>query len=335
MMFKDILNQLLDAKDLSHDQMLAVMQQVMGGELSEAQIAALLIALRTKGETVDEISAAAKVMRQLSTKVNIKDTTHLVDTCGTGGDGIQTFNVSTVSAFVAAATGAKVAKHGGRSVSSTCGSADVLEVLGVDVNKSPDDVANSVDAIGIGFMFAPNHHSAMKYAAPVRKALGVRTIFNLLGPLTNPASAQRQVMGVFDQSLTAKLAQALHRLGSEHVLVVHGADGMDEISFTGDTYIAELKDGKVTEYTVNPKQFGLDEHQLETIQVQTADESKAMIMAVLQGQKGAARDIVLLNAGAAIYVSGVVGSLQAGIEKAAEVIDSGAALAKLEALKVA
>lgn len=334
-MFKDALNQLLDGQDLSHDQMLAVMQQVMGGELTTAQIAALLIALRTKGESVDEITAAATVMRQLSTKVTIKDKMHLVDTCGTGGDGIQTFNVSTVSAFVAAAAGAKVAKHGGRSVSSTCGSADVLEVLGVDVNKTPDEVANSVDAIGIGFMFAPNHHSAMKHAAPVRKELGVRTIFNMLGPLTNPASANRQVMGVFDQALTGKLAQVLKKLGSEHVLVVHGADGMDEISFTGETYIAELKDGELTEYTVNPSQFGLSEHALKDIQIQNAEESRAMIMDVLNGQKGAARDIVLLNAGAAIYVSGITESLLAGIERAAQVIDSGAALAKLEALKAA
>ncbi len=334
-MFKEALNQLLNQHDLTHDQMLAVMQQVMGGELTTAQIAALLIALRLKGETVDEITAAATVMRQLSTKVNIKDTAHLVDTCGTGGDGIQTFNVSTVSAFVAAAAGASVAKHGGRSVSSTCGSADVLEALGVDVNKTPDEVANSVDAIGIGFMFAPNHHSAMKHAAPVRKELGVRTIFNLLGPLTNPASARRQVMGVFDKALTGKLAQVLQKLGSEHVLVVHGADGMDEISFTGDTYIAELKDGKVTEYTVNPKQFGLSEHALETIQIQNAEASKAMIMAVLNGEVGPARDIVLLNAGGAIYVAGKADSLAAGITKAAEVIDQGLALAKLNALAAA
>ena len=332
-MFKDVLNQLLAAKDLSHDQMLAVMQQVMSGELSEAQIAALLIALRVKGETVDEIAAAATVMRQLSTKVNISNTAHLVDTCGTGGDGIQTFNVSTVSAFVAAAAGAKVAKHGGRSVSSTCGSADVLEALGINVNKTADEVAASVNEIGIGFMFAPNHHSAMKYAAPVRKALGVRTIFNLLGPLTNPASAKRQVMGVFDQVLTGKLAKVLQKLGSEHVLVVHGTDGMDEISFTGDTYIAELKDGKVTEYTVNPEQFGLSAHQLKDIQIQNAAESKAMIMDVLTGKKGAARDIVLMNAGAAIYTAGVVTSLAAGIAKAAKMIDEGKALATLQALQ--
>ncbi|HIE90183.1 MAG: anthranilate phosphoribosyltransferase [Methylophilaceae bacterium] len=332
-MFKEALNQLLDAQDLSHDQMLAVMQQVMGGELTPAQIAALLVALRLKGETVDEITAAATVMRELSTKVNIKDTAHLVDTCGTGGDGIQTFNVSTVSAFVAAAAGAKVAKHGGRSVSSTCGSADVLEALGVDVNKTPSEVANSVNEIGIGFMFAPNHHSAMKHAAPVRKELGVRTIFNLLGPLTNPAAARRQVMGVFDKVLTGKLAQVLQKLGSEHVLVVHGADGMDEISFTGDTYIAELKDGKVTEYTVNPTQFGLNFHQLKDIQIQNAAESKAMIMGVLNGTAGAPRDITLLNAGAAIYTAGITATLAAGIEKAALMIDDGTALTKLEALQ--
>jgi len=332
-MFKDVLNQLLAAQDLSHEQMLAVMQQVMSGELSEAQIAAFLIALRVKGETVDEIAAAATVMRQLSTKVNISNTAHLVDTCGTGGDGIQTFNVSTVSAFVAAAAGAKVAKHGGRSVSSTCGSADVLEALGVNVNKTADEVAASVNEIGIGFMFAPNHHSAMKYAAPVRKALGVRTIFNLLGPLTNPASAKRQVMGVFDQVLTGKLAKVLQKLGSEHVLVVHGADGMDEISFTGDTYIAELKDGKVTEYTINPKQFGLSGHQLKDIQIQNAAESKAMIMDVLTGKKGAARDIVLMNAGAAIYTAGIATTLEAGIATAAKMIDEGKALATLEALQ--
>ncbi len=332
-MFKDILNQLLNKQNLSHDQMLSVMQQVMTGELTAAQIAALLIALRAKGETIEEIAAAATVMRDLSTKVEIEDSRHLVDTCGTGGDGIQTFNVSTVSAFVAAAAGAKVAKHGGRSVSSTCGSADVLEILGVDVNKTPSEVASSVEEIGIGFMFAPNHHSAMKYAAPVRKELGVRTIFNLLGPLTNPASAKRQVMGVFDKALTTKLAHVLQRLGSEHVLVVHGADGMDEISFTGDTYVAELKDGKVTEYVVNPEQFGLATHALKDIQIQNAEQSKAMVMAVLNGELGAAREIVLLNAGAAIYVAGIAESLKAGIEKAIEMIDSKAALAKLEALQ--
>ncbi len=332
MVFKDVLSQLLERQDLTQDNMLAVMRQVMSGELTSAQIAAFLIALRAKGETVDEIAAAAMVMRELSTKVAIQDTEHLIDTCGTGGDGIQTFNVSTVCAFVAAAAGAKVAKHGGRSVSSTCGSADVLEVLGVNVNQTPEQVAASVNEIGIGFMFAPNHHSAMKHAAPVRRELGIRTLFNLLGPMTNPATARRKVMGVFDKNLTGKLAKVLHKLGSEHVLVVHGADGMDEISFTGDTFVAELKNGQVNEYVLNPAQFGLVTHQLKDIQIKDAAESKAMILDVLHGKKGAARDIVLMNAGAAIYVSGQVSSLQAGIDKAATVIDSGAALEKLNQL---
>ncbi len=339
-MFKDILNQLLNRQDLSSAQMLETMRQVMGGELTPAQIAAFLIALRCKGETVDEIAAAAAVMRELSTKVAINNTEHLVDTCGTGGDGIQTFNVSTVSAFVAAAAGAKVAKHGGRSVSSTCGSADVLEALGVNVNQTPESVAKNVDEIGIGFMFAPNHHSAMKHAAPVRKELGIRTLFNLLGPLTNPASAKRQVMGVFDKALTGKLAQVLQKLGSEHVLVVHGADGMDEISFTGDTFVAELKDGKISEYTLNPAQFGLKIHALKSIRVENAEQSKAMILDVLAGKSGAgtqsaARDIVLLNAGAAIYAAGLQPNIHEGVEHAAKMIDNGQALTKLEALKAA
>jgi len=334
MAFKDVLSQLLERQDLTQNVMLDVMRQVMGGELTPVQISAFLIALRAKGETVDEIAAAAIVMRELSTKVNIRETSHLIDTCGTGGDGIQTFNVSTVCAFVAAAAGAKVAKHGGRSVSSTCGSADVLEALGVNVNQTSAQVAASVNEIGIGFMFAPNHHSAMKYASPVRRELGVRTLFNLLGPMTNPATARRQVMGVFDKNLTGKLAKVLQQLGSEHVLVVHGADGMDEISFTGDTFVAELKNGQVTEYVINPKQLGLELHDLKDIQIQNIEESKIMILDVLKGKKGAARDIVLMNAGAAIYVSGIVPSLQAGIEEAADVIDNGAALEKLNKLIV-
>jgi len=334
MAFKDVLSQLLERQDLTQNVMLDVMRQVMGGELTPVQISAFLIALRAKGETVDEIAAAAIVMRELSTKVNIRETSHLIDTCGTGGDGIQTFNVSTVCAFVAAAAGAKVAKHGGRSVSSTCGSADVLEALGVNVNQTSAQVAASVNEIGIGFMFAPNHHSAMKYASPVRRELGVRTLFNLLGPMTNPATARRQVMGVFDKNLTGKLAKVLQQLGSEHVLVVHGADGMDEISFTGDTFVAELKNGQVTEYVINPKQLGLELHDLKDIQIQNIEESKIMILDVLKGKKGAARDIVLMNAGAAIYVSGIVPSLQAGIEEAADVIDNGAALEILNKLIV-
>ena len=331
--FKEVLQQLLNRQDLTHEQMLAIMRQVMQGELTPAQIAGLLIGLRMKGETVDEISAAAQVMRELSTKVEIHDTGHLVDTCGTGGDGIQTFNVSTVSAFVAAAAGARVAKHGGRSVSSTCGSADVLEALGVNVNLTPQQVATAVDKIGIGFMFAPNHHSAMKHAAPVRRELGVRTLFNLLGPMTNPAGAKRQVMGVFHKDLTGLLARVLQRLGSEHVMVVHGADGMDEISFTGDTYVAELKHGEVHEYVIHPSQFGLPVHAVATIRIQDAQASRAMVLDVLAGKTGPARDIVLLNAGAAIYVAGVAESMAAGIALAAEVIDSGAAAHKLEQLK--
>jgi anthranilate phosphoribosyltransferase len=337
MVFKESLEHVLAGNDLSHADMLAVMRQVMGGELTSAQIAGLVIALRVKGESVDEITAAATVMRALSTKVEIVDNAHLIDTCGTGGDGIQTFNVSTCAAFVAAAAGAKVAKHGGRSVSSACGSADVLEALGVNVNLTPQQVAKCVVDIGIGFMFAPNHHSAMKHAAPVRRELGVRTIFNLLGPLTNPASAKRQVMGVFSKDLTLKLAKVLQNLGSQHVLVVHGADGMDEISFTGDTHVAELKDGKMSEYTLNPAQFGLKIHALKSIKVANAQESKAMILDVLAGKAGAgkqsaARDIVLLNAGAAIYAAGLQANIHAGVAHAAKVIDSGEAMAKLAQL---
>lgn len=326
------LHALIGHQDLSREQMLDVMRQIMSGEFTPAQIAGILVGLRMKGETVGEIAAAAQVMRELSTKVHVAQDKHLVDTCGTGGDGIQTFNVSTVSAFVAAAAGAKVAKHGGRSVSSTCGSADVLESLGVNVNLTPEQVARCVDEIGIGFMFAPNHHSAMKYAAPVRRELGVRTLFNLLGPLTNPAGARRQVMGVFDKSLTGKLAQVLQQLGSEHVMVVHGADGMDEITFTGDTHVAELKNGRVAEYTVNPLQFGMPLHCIDDIRVHDADESKRMVLAVLEGQTGPARDIVLLNAGAAIYVAGLADSLQEGISKAGRAIDSGAAKEKFRQL---
>jgi anthranilate phosphoribosyltransferase len=335
--FKLTLEQILAGKDLSHADMLTVMQQVMGGELTPAQIAGLVIALRQKGESVDEITAAAEVMRALSTKVEIADKAHLIDTCGTGGDGIQTFNVSTCAAFVAAAAGAKVAKHGGRSVSSTCGSADVLEALGVNVNLTPQLVAKCVDETGIGFMFAPNHHSAMKHAAPVRRELGVRTIFNLLGPLTNPANARRQIMGVFSKDLTFKLAKVLQNLGAEHVLVVHGADGMDEISFTGDTFVAELKDGKISEYILNPTQFGLKIHALKSIRVENAEQSKAMILDVLDGKAGAgtqsaAREIVLLNAGAAIYTAGLQANIHEGCRHAEKVIDSGAAKEKLAQL---
>lgn len=332
MHYSQTLSRLIDRHDLSFAEMRELMEHIMGGQLTPAQIAAVLIALRMKGETVSEIAAAATVMRELSSKVKLQNTGHLIDTCGTGGDGISTFNVSTASAFVAAAAGARVAKHGGRSVSSTCGSADVLERLGVNVSLAPEQVAQCVDNIGIGFMFAPNHHSAMKHAAPVRRELGVRTLFNMLGPLTNPANAQNQLLGVFNQSLTGKLAQVMGELGSRHVLVVHGADGMDEISINTETYIAELKDGKVSEYSVTPEQFGLTRASNELLRVSNADEACDMLRGVLNNQPGAPRDIVQLNAGAAIYVAGLSASLGEGILRAAEVIADGSAKARLEQL---
>ncbi len=332
MNYASILNQLINGQNLTFETMQQVMHQVMSGAWTPAQISGLLVALRMKGETVDEIAAAASVMRELSTKVHVTPVRHLIDTCGTGGDGIQTFNVSTTSAFVAAAAGAKVAKHGGRSVSSVCGSADVLEALGVNVNHTPAEVADCIDQIGVGFMFAPNHHSAMKHAAPVRRELGVRTLFNLLGPLTNPAHARNQLLGVFSKPLTGKLANVLKLLGSDHVMVVCGADGMDEISLAGDTFVAELKNGSVKEYTINPQQFGLRLHAIEQIKVQDAEASKNMVLSVLNGEAGAARDIVALNAGAAIYVAGITESLDEGIVCAGKMLDSGKALQKLQEL---
>ena len=332
MNYAQTLTHLIERQDLPFAEMRELMHHIMGGQFTTAQIAAVLVALRMKGETVDEIAAAAEVMRELSSKVNVTHTDHLIDTCGTGGDGAQTFNISTASALVAAAAGAHVAKHGGRSVSSKCGSADVLEKLGVNVNLTPERVAHSVDSIGVGFMFAPNHHSAMKHAAPVRRELGVRTLFNMLGPLTNPAGAQNQVIGVFSRALTARLANVLSTLGSSHVLVVHGSDGMDEISISSPTFVAELKGGKVNEYSIQPEQFGLMPAPLNAIQVSDADEAKDMLLKVLDNQPGAARDIVLLNAGAAIYVGGLASSLAEGVKKAADVIANGAARHKLAQL---
>lgn len=326
------LTALIEKRDLTRDEMLSTMNQIMHGELTPVQIAGILVALRAKGETVTEIAAAAQVMRELSTKVPLSGVANLVDTCGTGGDGAHTFNISTASALVAAAAGVKVAKHGGRSVSSTCGSADVLEALGVNVNLTPEQMAQCVQEIGVGFMFAPNYHSAMKHAAPVRRELGVRTLFNLLGPMTNPAGAPNQVMGVFARDLVPKLAKVLKELGSRHVLVVHAADGLDEISLGGDSYVAELREGDVSEYTLNPQQFGLDNCASEKLAVHNIDEAKAMLHAVFDNQDGPAKDIVTLNAGAAIYVSGAAGTLQEGIAKARAAIESGAAKAKLEAL---
>ncbi|BEV09443.1 anthranilate phosphoribosyltransferase [Methylophilus glucosoxydans] len=330
---KIALQRLIDHTDFTHEEMLEIMQQIMSGEFTQIQIAGFLSALRVKGETVTEIAAAAQVMRDLSSKVEITDSTHLIDTCGTGGAPNKAFNVSTASAFVAAGAGAKIAKHGGRAASSKSGSADVLEALGVNIGLTAEQVARCVNEAGIGFMFAPNHHAAMKYAAPVRRELGVRTMFNLLGPMTNPAGAKRQVMGVFHRDLVPLLAQTLQKLGSEHVMVVHSADEMDEISFSADTYVAELKHGQVSQYTLNPTQFGMPVHDVNSIHVESAQHSSEIILGLLSGETGPARDIVLLNAGAAIYVSGLASDLPSGIAQAAQSIDSGAALRKLQQLK--
>lgn len=323
---------LIDQREIFYDEMLSLMRQIMGGEVPPAMIAAILVGLRVKKETIGEISAAAFVMREFASKVPVTKREHLVDTCGTGGDAAHTFNISTASAFVAAAAGARVAKHGGRSVSSTCGSADVLETLGVNLTLTPEQVAHSIDQIGIGFMFAPNFHGAMKHAAPVRRELGVRTMFNVLGPLTNPAGADNQVMGVFHPDLVGIQARVLQRLGSRHVLVVNGSDGLDEITISGATNVAELKDGQVIEYTVTPEQFGFKTAALDSIKVTNKEEARAMLLGVLDNQPGVARDIVQLNAGAAIYVAGLADSLANGIKKAGEVIASGAAKAKLAQL---
>jgi anthranilate phosphoribosyltransferase len=323
---------LIEQREIFYDEMLSLMRQIMSGEVSAVQIAAILVGLRVKKETIGEISAAAFVMREFATKVPVTQRDHLVDTCGTGGDAAHTFNVSTASALVAAAAGARVAKHGGRSVSSTCGSADVLEAMGVNLNLTPEQVGKSIDQIGIGFMFAPNFHGAMKYAAPVRRELGVRTLFNVLGPLTNPAGADNQVMGVFHADLVGIQARVLQRLGSRHVLVVHGSDGLDEMTISGSSYIAELKNGEVNEYIITPEEFGLQTASLDEIRVDTVANAKSMLLGVLDNQPGAARDIVLLNAGAAIYVSGLTSSLADGIKNAEEALASGKVKNKLAQL---
>ena len=329
MIYKNILTLLLDRQDLPHEVMLVAMRALMSGEYTPEQIAAFLVALRMKGESITEIAAAAEVMRELSTKVPLADMTHLVDTCGTGGDGAHTFNISTAAAFVAAACGARVAKHGGRSVSSTSGSADVLEALGANVNLSAEQVAQVVNEMGVGFMFAPNYHAAMKHAAPVRRALGVRTLFNMLGPLTNPAGAPNQVLGVFDAELTGKLARVLHKLGSRHVLVVYAEEGLDELSLASPTHVAELKDGHVTEYEIEPGVFDLPQVAASELVVQGIDEARVMLLAALENRHPAASAIVALNAGAAIYVCGRAASLAEGVLHAQEAIASGAARAKL------
>jgi len=326
------LARLVEQREIFHDEMLSLMRQIMRGELTPVQIAGIITGLRVKKETVGEIAAAAQVMREFAAQVPAQNSAHLVDTCGTGGDAAHTFNISTTAAFVAAAAGARVAKHGGRSVSSTSGSADVLEALGVNLNLTPELVAESIDAIGIGFMFAPNFHGAMKHAAPVRRELGVRTLFNILGPLTNPAGAPHQLLGVFHPDLVGILVRVLQRLGSRHVMVVHGSDGMDEITLSGETLIGELKDGEVSEYTIRPGEFGLETHSSEVLKVWDATQAKDMLLSVLDGLPGPACDIVLLNAGAAIYVADRADTLGEGIEVAREVIRSGAAREKLRQL---
>ncbi len=329
---QEALSRIIDQGEISHDEMVSLMRQIMEGEVSPIMISAIMIGLRVKRESVGEISAAAEVMRELATKVEIENRQNLVDTCGTGGDSAHTFNISTAAAFVAAAAGARVAKHGGRSVSSKSGSADVLESLGVNLNQTPQQVAQEISQIGVGFMFAPNYHSAMKYAAPVRRELGVRTLFNILGPLTNPAGAENQVIGVFHEDLVGIVARVLQKLGSHHVMVVNGEDGLDEITIAGKTRIGELKHGEVSEYTIRPEDFGMKVSAIESIQVENSEQSRALLQSVLDNQPGPALDIVLLNAGAAIYVSGVTDSLQEGVVSARAAVKSGAAKEKLRQL---
>ena len=326
------LNRLIHREDLGREEMLGLMRAIMQGELNAVQTAGLIVALRSKGETVTEVAAAAEVMRDLSARVDVGELRHLVDTCGTGGDGLGTFNISTTAAFVAAAAGARVAKHGGRSVSSRTGSADVLEALGADLAKAtPERVADSLAQLGVGFMFAPQHHAAMRHAAPVRRELGVRTVFNLLGPLTNPAGAPHQLLGVYHETLTGLMARVLQKLGSRHVLVVHGLDGLDEITISGPTRIAELRDGVVREYMVTPQELGFSPAPLTRLRVEDSVQSARMVRSVLAGEPGPARDIVLLNAGAALYAADVASTLLAGIDLARTAIDAGEAQRRLDA----
>ncbi|MBX9903819.1 MAG: anthranilate phosphoribosyltransferase [Burkholderiales bacterium] len=327
---QEALARIIEHREIFHDEMLSLMRQIMSGEVSPVLIAAIISGLRVKKETIGEIAAAATVMREFATQVPVPDAPELIDTCGTGGDSAHTFNVSTAAMFVAAAAGAKIAKHGGRSVSSKSGSADVLELLGVNINLKPEAVAESIASTGIGFMFAPNHHSAMKHAAPVRRELGVKTIFNILGPLTNPAGAKQQVMGVFHPDLVGIQARVLQRLGSRRVMIVHGLEGLDELSISGPTTVGELKDGQVREYMVAPADVGLKTHNNAAIRVEGIEQSRDMLLAALDNKPGAARDIVALNAGASIYVAGLTPTLIDGVKKALAILDSGAARQKLD-----
>lgn len=329
---QEALQRTIEHREIFHDEMLKIMRLIMSGELSPVMTAAIVTGLRVKKETIGEITAAAQVMREFSTKVHVADKTHLVDIVGTGGDGSHTFNISTCSMFVAAAAGAKVSKHGGRSVSSKSGSADVLEAMGMNINLSPEAIARCIQETGIGFMFAPNHHPAMKNVAPVRKEMGVRTIFNILGPLTNPASAPNILMGVFHPDLVGIQVRALQRLGAEHALVVYGRDGMDEVSLGAATLVGELKNGEISEYEIHPEDFGLPMASNRAFKVETPQESLALMRQVLDNERSAARDIVVLNAGAALYAANVATSIPDGIAKARAALESGAARTKLEQL---
>ena len=322
---------LIDGKELPEAEMVQIMRAIMGGELPGPMVAALLVALRSKKETPTEIAAAATVMRDFATAVNVKDKTHLVDVVGTGGDGAHTFNISTASMFVASATGAKIAKHGNRSVSSKSGSADVLEALGVKLNLSANAVSQCIEQLGIGFMFAPNHHPAMKNVVPVRKDLGVRTIFNILGPLTNPAKAPNILMGVFHAELVVTQAKVLQLMGAEHALVVYGKDGLDEITLSGPTMVAELRNGQISQYEIKPSDFGIANASMENLKVADAQESKAIILNIMNNQSGPARDVVCLNAGATLYAANVCKSIAEGVQLASSTITSGKAKQKLEA----
>ena len=329
---QEALQRTIEHREIFHDEMLHLMRQIMSGEVSPVMIAAITAGLRVKKETIGEITAAAQIMREFSTKVEVADKTHLVDIVGTGGDGSHTFNISTCAMFVAAAAGARVSKHGGRSVSSKSGSADVMEALGVNINLSPAQIAQCIAEQGVGFMFAPNHHPAMKNVAPVRREMGIKTLFNLLGPLTNPASAPNILMGVFHPDLVGIQVRALERLGAEHAVVVYGRDGMDEVSLGAATLVGELKDGVIREYEIHPEDFGMAMASNRALKVEDAASSKAMLLGVLNNQAGAARDIVALNAGVALYAANVASSMQDGIVLAYAAIESGAAKAKLEAL---
>ena len=320
----------IEHREIFHDEMLHLFRQIMSGEMSPTMIAALTLGLRVKKETIGEIAAAAQVMREFSTKVPMADTTNLLDIVGTGGDGAHTFNISTASMFVAAAAGARVAKHGGRSVSSSSGSADVLESLGANINLKPEQIAQSIAQTGIGFMFAPNHHAAMKHAAPVRRELGVRTIFNILGPLTNPAGAPNILMGVFHADLVGIQVRVLQRLGTQHAMVVWGRDNMDEVSLGAATMVGELVNGEIREYEIHPEDFGLQMIASRNLKVADAVQSKAKMMEALNGEPGAAYDIVALNAGTALYAAGVASSIGDGLKKARTAIESGAAVAKMK-----